>query len=86
MRLCVVSDTHRHRHELLQAVKAVQPLTAVLHAGDETSDVKWLKERVDWPVLAVAGNWDRSTIDYPAERIISDFGAPSCLYMDINTK
>lgn len=70
MRLCVVSDSHRHRHELLRAVKSVQPLDAILHAGDETSDATWLMERVDWPVYAVAGNWDSVTAVFPLERII----------------
>ncbi|WP_051662840.1 metallophosphoesterase family protein [Alicyclobacillus macrosporangiidus] len=76
MRLCVVSDTHRHRHELLTAVKSAQPLDAILHAGDETSDVEWLAERVDWPIYAVSGNWDRPTPTYPLERVITDFGPP----------
>lgn len=74
MRLCVVSDSHRHRHELLRAVKNMQPLDAILHAGDETSDAAWLMERVDWPVYAVAGNWDSPSPDFPIERVL-DFGA-----------
>ncbi|MCL6516587.1 metallophosphoesterase family protein [Alicyclobacillus sp.] len=74
MRLCLVSDTHRHRHELLTAVKSAQPLDAILHAGDETSDVQWLAERVDWPILAVSGNWDQPTPAFPLERVIADFG------------
>lgn len=74
MRFCVVSDTHRHRHELLQVVKASQPLDAVIHAGDETSDVQWLAAKVDWPIYAVAGNWDRPTRQYPAEVLLRQYG------------
>jgi uncharacterized protein len=74
MRLCIASDTHRHRHELLQAVKSTQPLTAVLHAGDETSDAFWLKERIDWPVWGVAGNWDAPTDEFPMDRQFRQFG------------
>ncbi|QSO45941.1 metallophosphoesterase family protein [Alicyclobacillus mengziensis] len=70
MRLCVVSDSHRHRHELLRAVKNLQPLDAILHAGDETTDALWLMERVDWPVYAVAGNWDTVTPEFPLERVL----------------
>ncbi|QQE77032.1 metallophosphoesterase family protein [Alicyclobacillus sp. SO9] len=73
MRLCVVSDTHRHRHELLQAVKNSQPLDAVLHAGDETSDVDWLKEKVDWDVYGVAGNWDIAG-EYPEYMALTQYG------------
>jgi uncharacterized protein len=71
MRLCVVSDSHRHRHELLRAVKGLQPLDAILHAGDETSDAEWLMDRVDWPIYAVAGNWDTVTPVFPLERVIN---------------
>lgn len=74
MRLCLVSDTHRHRHELLMAVKCVQPLDAIIHAGDETSDVQWLADRVDWPIHAVAGNWDSTTGIYPLERVVDQYG------------
>ncbi len=71
VRLCVVSDTHRHRHELLTAVKSLQPLDAILHAGDETSDAEWLAARVDWPIYSVAGNWDMVTEKYPLERVFN---------------
>lgn len=74
MRLCLVSDTHRYRHELLTAVKAAQPLDVILHAGDETADAAWLAERVSWPVHAVAGNWDTATPEFPLERILQGFG------------
>ncbi len=70
MRICLVSDSHRHRHELLRAVKTLQPLDGILHAGDETSDAAWLMERVNWPVYAVAGNWDAVTSAFPLERIL----------------
>ncbi|RIV29189.1 YfcE family phosphodiesterase [Alicyclobacillaceae bacterium I2511] len=70
MRLCVVSDTHRHRHELLTAVKSIQPLDAILHAGDESSDAQWLSTRVNWPIYGVAGNWDLVSVEYPLERVL----------------
>ncbi len=71
MRICAVSDTHRHRHELLTAVKSTQPFFAILHAGDETSDAQWLSSRVDWPVYGVAGNWDTPTQVFPAEQLFN---------------
>ncbi|MDQ0188280.1 metallophosphoesterase [Alicyclobacillus cycloheptanicus] len=74
MRLCLVSDTHRFRHELLMAVKAAQPVDAVIHAGDETADAAWLAERVRWPVLGVAGNWDSASDHFPEERVLTSFG------------
>ncbi len=73
MRIFAVSDTHRYRHELLTAVKNAQPFSAILHAGDETSDAEWLVSRVNWPVYAVAGNWDSQSQMYPSEQIF-DFG------------
>lgn len=73
MRICAVSDTHRYRHELLTAVKNAQPISVILHAGDETSDAKWLSERVNWPIFGVAGNWDTPSEKYPAEQSF-DFG------------
>lgn len=74
MRVCIVSDTHRHRDELLGAVKASQPIDGILHAGDETSDVEWLRDRVRLPIFAVAGNWDTSSAEFPLEQTIPDFG------------
>jgi putative phosphoesterase len=74
MRLCLVSDSHRHRHQLLQVIKSVQPIDAILHAGDETSDAAWLSTQVRWPVIGVSGNWDHPSEDYPAERMITQFG------------
>ncbi len=71
MRFCLVSDTHRYRHELLMAVKNTQPATAVLHAGDEASDARWLMERGNWPVYGVAGNWDTPSDLFPTERILN---------------
>ncbi len=74
MRLCIVSDTHRYRHELLSAVKSVPKIDAILHAGDEIEDVRWLAQRVDWPIYAVAGNWDTASRDFPHDMIIDAFG------------
>ncbi|MBX5437847.1 MAG: metallophosphoesterase [Alicyclobacillaceae bacterium] len=74
MRICLVSDSHRARNELLRAVKNAQPFDAVIHAGDETSDADWLVKRVSWPLYGVSGNWDAVSARYPAERIVDDFG------------
>ncbi|CAM3802197.1 metallophosphoesterase family protein [Alicyclobacillus pomorum] len=74
MRLCIVSDTHRYRHELLSAVKSVPKIDAILHAGDEIEDVRWLAQRVDWPIYAVAGNWDSGSRDFPHDLTIDAFG------------
>lgn len=74
MRLCVVSDSHRHRHELLTAVKNLQPIDAILHAGDETSDAMWLRERVDWPIYSVSGNWDVVSDISPLEQTLEFAG------------
>lgn len=74
MRLCLVSDTHRYRHELLMAAKATQPVAAILHAGDETSDAAWLAERIRDPIYTVAGNWDPVSVLTPYERTLTEFG------------
>lgn len=74
MRICLVSDTHRFRHELLLAVKSSQPIAAVVHAGDETSDCAWLTDRVQCPVFGVSGNWDTVNEAYPEERIVEFAG------------
>jgi putative phosphoesterase len=74
MRLCLVSDSHRYRHELLSAAKSVPRIDAILHAGDEVEDVRWLQQKVDWPIYAVAGNWDTPSAEFPQERVITEFG------------
>jgi len=76
VRVCLVSDTHRFRHELFIAVKAVQPVAAVLHAGDEATDAAWLAERIQCPVYGVSGNWDTPTELYPGERVLELSGVP----------
>lgn len=70
MRIFVVSDTHRHRHELLTAAKSAQPVDMILHGGDETADALWLAERTNWPVIGVAGNWDTASDEFPLERML----------------
>lgn len=74
LRICVVSDTHRDRYELMSAVVSAGALDAVLHAGDETSDAAWLSERIRCPVYAVAGNWDTPSPAYPDVLVLSQFG------------
>ena len=74
LRVCVVSDTHRHRTELLTAIHTAQPMDGLLHAGDESTDVEWLDGKVDLPVFAVAGNWDSASKQFPLERVIDQFG------------
>ncbi|WDL96895.1 metallophosphoesterase family protein [Alicyclobacillus sp. ALC3] len=76
MRICVVSDTHRFRHELMQAVSLAGPINAVLHAGDETSDAAWLADRIHCPVHAVAGNWDTRSTVYPDSLVVTGYGPP----------
>ncbi|GGI96389.1 phosphoesterase [Alicyclobacillus cellulosilyticus] len=70
MNLCLVSDTHQQRMTLLRAVQAVQPVDAVLHAGDEVKDALWLRDHIRCPVYAVAGNWDSPGADHPLDRIV----------------
>lgn len=74
MRICIVSDTHGQKDELLAAVQKSSPLDGILHAGDETADVQWLRTHVATPVLAVSGNWDRPTDEFPPELVIDQFG------------
>jgi len=74
MRICIVSDTHRHRNEMMAALKTIQPVDVILHAGDECSDVTWLRSRVDLPILAVAGNWDTYSKDFPEQLVIDQYG------------
>ncbi|OFW78359.1 MAG: hypothetical protein A2201_08715 [Alicyclobacillus sp. RIFOXYA1_FULL_53_8] len=74
MRICIVSDTHRHRTEMMAAVETVQPVDVILHAGDETSDVVWLRSRVDSPITAVSGNWDTYSEDFPQQLVLDQYG------------
>lgn len=76
MRICVVSDTHRYRHELMQAITLAGSIDVVLHAGDETSDAAWLAERVRCPVFAVSGNWDTRSPAYPETLVVTGYGPP----------
>ncbi|GMA60548.1 metallophosphoesterase [Alicyclobacillus fastidiosus] len=71
MKLCIVSDTHGRTDELHAAALIAGDVDVFLHAGDETADAAWLASYMKIPVVGVAGNWDKPSVDYPLERIVS---------------
>lgn len=70
MRICLASDTHGFRQEFLVAIQNTPDLDLILHAGDETSDVEWIQNRINCPIYAVSGNWDTPSEKYPLERLL----------------
>lgn len=65
----VTSDSHRRVHELHTAALLVPDAKLILHAGDESTDARWLQSQVDVPVIGVSGNWDTPTSDFPFSRV-----------------
>ncbi|MFB5191078.1 metallophosphoesterase family protein [Alicyclobacillus fastidiosus] len=79
MKLCIVSDTHGRTDELHAAALIAGDVDLLLHAGDETADAAWLRSYLQVPVQGVAGNWDKPSVEYPQERIVSVDDVPLLL-------
>ena len=73
VRLGVISDTHDARFPVERFLQIAnrERYDAVFHLGDGAADVRWLRRRLDMPLMAVAGNCDFRT-DSPGE-LVMDF-------------
>jgi len=69
LRIGVLSDTHGFLHLIEKAVKAMEPVDLILHAGDISQDADYLKEAYGFKVFGVCGNCDVDS-EYPGERLI----------------
>ncbi|ADL08515.1 metallophosphoesterase family protein [Thermosediminibacter oceani] len=69
MRIGVFSDTHGFLHFIDKAMKVVEPVDLILHAGDISADADYIREAYNYRVYGVSGNCDTGS-DYPGERLI----------------
>lgn len=58
MKVLVMSDTHGEVNRAFRAFSLAEPVDAVIHLGDGSADAELLREALDVPVIAVAGNCD----------------------------
>lgn len=78
-RWLVISDSHRNRDAIEESYHRAGDVSAVLHAGDETSDAEWFSSMTQVPVYSVAGNWDKVNGRHPMSRLIPVFGTHAYL-------
>jgi putative phosphoesterase len=58
MKVLVISDTHGNVHRAFAAHTKTEPVDAIIHLGDGSSDVDLLRKTLDIPIINVAGNCD----------------------------
>jgi putative phosphoesterase len=58
MNVLVISDTHGNVNRAFAAHTCAEPVDAVIHLGDGNADAEMLRDALDVPVIAVAGNCD----------------------------
>ncbi|MDD2898879.1 MAG: metallophosphoesterase [Desulfuromonadaceae bacterium] len=58
MKILVISDTHGNVNGAFAAHTRSEPVDAIVHLGDGSSDADILREALDIPVISVAGNCD----------------------------
>ncbi len=58
MKVLVVSDTHRHIDNLIDAIEREKPIDMLIHCGDMETTDDYLRSLVKCPVAVVAGNND----------------------------
>jgi putative phosphoesterase len=58
MKVLVISDTHGSVTRAFAAHTHSEPVDAIIHLGDGSSDADALRDALDIPVIAVAGNCD----------------------------
>lgn len=59
MRILVISDTHRSTARMVELVHEFsKKIDAIIHLGDNTEDVDYIKRNYKLPVYVVAGNCD----------------------------
>ena len=75
VRIGVISDTHGDRNSIEQAATLTGAVDIWLHAGDYSRDSRLLAALTGAPVVAVAGNCDR-TIDARPDEFLEFEGCP----------
>jgi putative phosphoesterase len=68
MKVLVISDTHGNVTRALTAHACAEPVDAVIHLGDGCADAEMLRDALDVPVIAIAGNCDPGS-DAPRELV-----------------
>jgi uncharacterized protein len=68
MKILVISDTHGNVNRAFSAHTLCEPVDALIHLGDGSSDADMLRETLDIPVINVAGNCDPDS-KAPRERV-----------------
>lgn len=58
MKILVVSDTHGHSSELLQVLRKVKPIDALIHCGDVEGQENYIRGIAECPCYMVKGNND----------------------------
>ncbi len=71
MRILVISDTHRKLNRAIELVHDFSKrIDAVIHLGDNTDDVDFIRRNYRLPVYTVAGNCDYGSTA-PPENIVT---------------
>ncbi|MBO5560069.1 MAG: metallophosphoesterase [Firmicutes bacterium] len=71
MRILVISDTHRKLNRAIELVHDFsKSIDAVIHLGDNTDDVDFIRRNYRLPVYTVAGNCDYGSTA-PPENIVT---------------
>ena len=65
MNFLVISDSHRKRDHIKEAVERTKPLDAILYLGDGTYDFDDTNRYLDTPLFCVKGNCDCFGVDNP---------------------
>ena len=68
MKILVVSDTHGHSRELLEVLRRVKPVDALIHCGDVEGQENYIRQMAECPCYIVRGNNDFFT-ELPREEI-----------------
>ncbi|WIV11882.1 metallophosphoesterase [Proteiniborus sp. MB09-C3] len=70
MKIAVISDTHGHVQDSINALNKIDGIDLIIHLGDYSKDVKDIKEAFDTTIINVKGNCDHYDFDTPDDNII----------------
>lgn len=68
MLIGVISDTHRYRWGIENAVKKLDESDMIIHLGDNVQDIEEIAKYYKGPIINVKGNCD-FTVNVPGERM-----------------
>ena len=82
MRILVISDTHRSLNRAIELVHEFSKrIDAVIHLGDNTEDVDFIRRNYRMPVYVVAGNCDygstaphESVVEFDGKKVFFTHG------------